>query len=181
MSRFDYTRFDTVRFDAADDNGVYIYRKLDVLAGDKLLVPGCEPTSTISSKMLAAQLRERNCGTALVDLADALEAIPGSTIEYGIHWTMGYRKKWLVLPPVKQGCPCTPVEDYYAILRELANQEEPVTEKYDYCAMDNMGFCPSPGFEFADPPPPSPYIEPGTPYEGAGVLPPMQPWITSED
>jgi len=95
---------------------VTIQNRLEVLLGNKLLVPGCEPTSAFTSPTLA---ENRECNATVVDLGDALEAIPGSTI---ISW-QNPRRLFFVLPegpPNRFGCiDTTSVEDYYAILRGI--------------------------------------------------------------
>lgn len=128
--------------------------KLPILATDKIIVPGCEPATYSSSVSLAANM---HCGRALVDLADALAAIPGSFVETFATPYQGYRTKFFVLPPKLIDCSCEPVVDYYAILKEIATTEEPETRDYDYCATLDQGFCPSPDFDLLPPPPASTY------------------------
>jgi hypothetical protein len=151
--------------------------QLEVIANNKILVPGCEPTSALSSTTLSSYLAESGCGNALVDLEDALEAIPGSWVKWGANFNKGgYRQKWFVLPAVDTDCPCAQYEDWYDLLRELANEELPDEESYDACDVIGMGYCPSPDFEDIEPPPDSPYKEEGTFPAGVGVLPPVPPW-----
>lgn len=98
-----------------------IRNKLEVLAGNKILVPGCEPTSAFTSPTLA---ENRDCKASVVDLADALAAIPGSTVIY----MSNPRKKFFVLPdgppPSPERCSrpsavqCNRI-DYYALLRDI--------------------------------------------------------------
>jgi hypothetical protein len=151
--------------------------QLDVIAGNRVQVPGCEPTSALSSTALSSYLAESGCGNALVDLQDALDTIPGSYVKYGSNYNRGgFRQQWLVLPPIDVDCPCAEYDDYYAILRELANDETPEAENYDACDVIGQGFCPSPDFDEILPPPKSPYQEEKTFPAGAGVLPPVPPW-----
>jgi len=144
--------------------------------GGKILVPGCEPTTSLSSKALSSYLAKIGCGSALVDVSVALEHIPGSYIKFGINFNRGYRQKWFVLPPIGLDCPCEKYEDFYKILKSLANTELPLREDYSMCDINGMGFCPSPDFDTVEPPPASPYQPEGTFPEGAGVLPPVPPW-----
>jgi hypothetical protein len=66
--------------------------------------------------------------------------------------------------------------DYYNILRSLASEEEEVEESFDACNVVGMGYCPSPDFDEAVPPPSDPYKGEGTFPSGTGVLPPIPPW-----
>lgn len=95
---------------------ITIRNKLEVLLGNKILVPGCEPTSAFTSPTLA---ENRECGASVVDLASALEAIPGSTIAS----LRNPRRLFFILPEgpsTRFGCTDTKcVEDYYQILRDL--------------------------------------------------------------
>jgi len=151
--------------------------QLEVIAGNKVLVPGCEPTSALSSTVLSSYLAESGCGNAIVDLQDALEAIPGSFVKLGSNFNRGnMRQKWFVLPPVDTDCPCAQYPDYYDILRDLANEELPVEEKFDACDVIGMGFCPSPDFNDTPKPPNDPYVPEGSFPAGVGVLPPVPPW-----
>lgn len=99
-------------------------RALEVIGTNQVPVPGCEPTSAMSSDTLA---RFNECGCAIVPLSAALEAIPGSTIRYGCNSGGGIRKKWFVFPEECSECPCETVEDYYAILRTLCREPETQT------------------------------------------------------
>ena len=154
--------------------------QLEVIATDKVVVPGCEPTSALSSTTLSSYLAESGCGNALVDLQDALDAIPGSYVKYGINFGRGgFRQAWFVLPPVDTDCPCAEYSDWYEVLRQLANEEVPLEENYDACDTIGMGYCPSPDFDSIPEPPRSPYKEEGVFPAGAGVLPPVPPWSLS--
>lgn len=131
---------------------------------DQVVIPGCEPTSTITSDVL---LRFQRCCGATVPLDRALEAIPGSRVEFQTNNGIfaGYRKRWFVLPPIALDCECVQYPDYYQILKDLAcetTQEEPVAD----CGEPiDMGYCPAPGFEDALPPPVYPYVDEGnSPY-----------------
>ena len=95
-----------------------IQNRLEVLRGNKIVVPGCEPTSAFTSPTLA---ENRECTSTVVDLADALIAIPEATV---VSWR-NPRTRFFVLPdgPPPQGreCPCKPAsEDWYKILKEAA-------------------------------------------------------------
>jgi hypothetical protein len=154
-----------------------ISHQLEITGTNKVLVPGCEPTSALSSTALSSYLAEAGCGNALVNLEDALEAIPGSYVKFGFNFNRGnMRQKWFVLPPIDVDCPCADYDDFYDILRNLASEELPVEENFDACDTIGMGFCPSPDFENIEPPPPNSYEEEGSFPAGAGVLPPVPPW-----
>ena len=111
---------------------IRIQNKIEVLPGNKILVPGCEPTSAFTSPTLA---ENRDCKAAVVDLADALEAVPGSTITY----LSNPRKKFFILPsgpPPSPDCcngdPCgCTVEDWYQKLRDIGEE----------ISVDNLADC----------------------------------------
>lgn len=153
--------------------------QLEVNVNNQIIIPGCEPTSSMSSRTLSAYMAlGKYCKNALVNVDDVIAAIPGSYIKYGLNFNKGVRQRWLVLPPTKFDCPCEYNTDYYQILRQLPSLEMPVDEQYDKCDMMGMGYCPSPDFDEATAPAPSPYIEEGTFPAGGGVLPPIPPWVT---
>ena len=56
---------------------IKIQNRLEILRGNKIIVPGCEPTSAFTSPTLA---ENRECTASVVDLADAITAIPNATI-----------------------------------------------------------------------------------------------------
>lgn len=151
--------------------------QLEVIANSKIIVPGCEPTSALSSLALSSYLAAAGCGSAIINLQDALDAIPGSYVKLGANFNLGGRRqKWFVLPPIDTDCPCDQYPDYYDILRDLANEELPVEESFDACDVIGQGFCPSPDFDSILPPPPDPYQPEGSFPAGVGVLPPIPPW-----
>lgn len=131
---------------------ITINRALEVLHGGKLLVPGCEPTSAVTSiTLMIYQRREGSCKNAVVSLQDALDAIPGSRLEFGSNFNSP-RKRWFVLPPFDvNDCPCPHETDWYGVLRSLAQEEAPIVEKFDYCQVNDMGYCPSPDFKTQKP------------------------------
>ena len=89
--------------------------------GGSILVPGCEPSTTITSVTMDAQIRAQGlCNGSIADVDDILEAIPGSYIELLPNMGFYGARRLLVLPAVDQTCPCTVAEDYYAIIRSLA-------------------------------------------------------------
>lgn len=151
--------------------------QLEVKGINKVLVPGCEPTSSLSSRTLSAYMAMgKGCKNALVDLNDALEAIPGSYVKLGNNFNKGVRQKWFVLPPICAECPCTSYEDYYKILRNIPGAEIPVEDKFDKCDLEGMGYCPSPDFDQVAPPPTSTYHAEGSFPTVGGILPPVPPW-----
>jgi hypothetical protein len=134
------------------------------MVADKVMVPGCEPTSAVSSIKLMNSIR-RICRNSLVPVQEVLDAIPGSHIQYGYNYGAGtadgVRQRWLVLPPRSMEC-CVPAIDYYAIIRGLPGCEPEVDEKFDFCSTIGMGYCPSPDFKFAEKPRDDPYRPEGT-------------------
>src|SRR6056297_591629 len=108
-----------------------IHLQLEVMPNGKMLVPGCEPTSALSSTKLSSWLAESGCKNALVEVNEALERIPGSYLKYGRNFHRGTRQKWFVLPAIDPDCPCEEYPDYYGMLKELASEDIPVEESYD--------------------------------------------------
>ena len=153
--------------------------KLEVVAGNKIVVPGREPLSDVTSTALLSRM---TTVPAMVDVKKALEAIPGSKLEYPLNWSGGgststYRRAYFVLPPHRMGCPCSDYQDWYKVLGDLAEDVIPLEEKYESCEVFGQGFCPSPAFNEEPTPEPDPYLpEGGSPYGYAGVLPPTPPW-----
>jgi len=101
---------------------INIANKLEVLLGNKIVVPGCEPTSAFTSPTLA---ENRECAVTVVDLADALEAVSGSSVVY----MRNPRRKFFVLPngpaPSPDNCTsCRYVEDWYAKLRAIGQDAQ---------------------------------------------------------
>ena len=151
--------------------------QLEIKGINKVLVPGCEPTSSLSSRTLSAYMAAgKSCKNALIDLSLALEAIPGSYVKYGVNFNKGVRQKWFVLPPIDLGCPCPQQIDYYEILRNIPGSEIPVEEQYDKCDTIGMGYCPSPDFDQVPAPPTSTYHPEGSFPVVGGLLPPVPPW-----
>lgn len=99
--------------------------RLEVIGYDRILVPGCEGTSAITSTTL---LRQDPSRRATARLNAALAAIPGSKVEYQINTggVLGTRRKWFVLPPTPIG---QKPPDYYAILRSISEPEEEDTSE----------------------------------------------------
>lgn len=152
--------------------------QLEILPKNKILIPGCEPTSALSSNKLSSWLAQSGCGNgALINLSDALNAIPGSYVKYGANFNRGgSRQAWFVLPGKDPDCPCQSQQDWFKILRNLPKEEQEVTESFDSCGVIGMGYCPSPDFDEAIKPLEKHYEPEGTFPAGAGVLPPIPPW-----
>lgn len=159
---------------------IQINHQLEILANNKIQVPGCEPTSALSSNLLSSWLAELGCNNALVDVNLALAAIPGSYVKIGSNYNVGNRRqKWFVLPPIGTDCPCQSYEDFYEILRGISDTEELAEESLENCGVNDMGYCPSPEFDEFYKPPASTYKQEGTFPAGVGVLPPIPPWGTT--
>ena len=100
---------------------VTIRNKLHVLRGNKIIVPGCEPVSAFTSPTLAANWE---CTSSVIDLDVALQAIPGSYVE----WMNNPKTLFFILPdgppPAPDICdtPCSQsVNDWYQVLRDNAD------------------------------------------------------------
>lgn len=152
--------------------------QLEILGNNKIIIPGCEPSSSITSKTLNAYLALHCCGSATIDLSVALAVIPGSYIKFGVNYNKrGIRQRWFVLPPITPECPCKSYDDYYKILKDSAVVDYPIEDKYDSCNTLDMGYCPHPDFKLEKAPEQNPYQPEGSFPIGGGVLPPIPPWM----
>ena len=108
---------------------VDISLKLNIIPGPnggKVMVPGREPTSALTSTRLDYEINRMGMVAAMVDVADVLAAVPGSYVDTFDNAsgspTSGFGRKILVFPPRNQTCPCSEQVDYYAILVELGRE-----------------------------------------------------------
>jgi hypothetical protein len=150
--------------------------QLEILVKSKIMVPGCEPVSSFSSPRLAYWMSQYGCEDPLVDVEDALNAIPGSYVKYGINFNrQGFRQAWFVLPPFRTDCVCEQQQDWFNILRTLPRHKMPEPDQFaEECGVNDQGFCPR-DFEYT-PPLPDIYRPEGSMPSGVGVLPLIQPW-----
>jgi hypothetical protein len=105
-----------------------IQNKLEVLFGDILLLPGCEPTSAFTSPTLDMN---RECPSTFIRLETALKAIPAATIVRLSNFGAG-SKKFFVLPsgpPPQVGDCCNDQPDWYEVLRQAAFADTPAETK----------------------------------------------------
>jgi len=96
---------------------IRIANKLEVMKGGWIKVPGCEPTSAITSPSLSVAFQE-DCKSVIVKLEDAISAIPGSSVETSLNPKIQY----FVLPygpPPAHGCRDEMCTDWYKILRSI--------------------------------------------------------------
>ena len=97
------------------------------------MVPGCEPVSAATSSGFPADIRDA-CNCSYITLKAAMEAIP----EAEIIWSTRDDQRYFVLPdgpPPDYGeCPGESCPtDWYGILREHANCEQPPEEEESLC------------------------------------------------
>ncbi|MCK9557754.1 MAG: hypothetical protein M0R50_06905 [Candidatus Cloacimonetes bacterium] len=139
---------------------IYIANKLEVVGQDSVAIPGCEPEASFTTSSLSFL---RMCKSTYVKLSVALAAIPGSTIEWQVNnaQSNGSTSKWFVLPPYNVDCPCTPMPDYYSILRSLGGSDDTVENNLPDCAVLDQGWCPAKNFEEQLPPPVKRYVPEG--------------------
>lgn len=140
---------------------ISISRKL-LIQGNKVLLPGCEPESGITSTILALN---RSCCSSHIDLDVALAAIPGSYIE-NKPYVKNQKDRWLVLPPIIQNCDCGEVIDYFRLLREAACNQDQSEYETNCGPKIDMGYCPPKEFDYYPIPPVSPYVDEGQYYHG---------------
>lgn len=163
-----------------DVNGpVEVSFQLQILADDTIIIPGCEPTSALSSATLSYSIALNGCEHPKIPVKLVLEKIPGTSVKYGWNFNLGYNQTWLVFPPYLASCPCPDRPDWYSMLRCIAKDiEEPVVQDKTCDVIDN-DFCNND----IKPGPSGPQIDPySKPPEGAsaigmgGILPPIPPW-----
>lgn len=127
---------------------------LRVHEGDILLVPGCEPVSTVTfSSTIWAQnpyvetiYTDQICPSSYITLDKAREVIPEGEVVYVGSTGFAYRYFRLPSGPPHDGtCPCVTVEDWYQILRENANVPRDEAPKQrtlsDICGGFSFDFC----------------------------------------
>lgn len=122
---------------------ITIANKLRIYEGNILLIPGCEPISTVTNignYMINPAVTslmnnfDTICKCSYISVYQALELIPGS---YIINNT-DPANRWFVLPegpPPPNICPCGrgEIDDWYAILRENADCQGTESENNDPC------------------------------------------------
>lgn len=132
---------------------VHIGNLLRIYEGDILLIPGCEPVSTVTfSSTVWAQnpyvetiYTDNICPASYITLERAREAIPDGEIVY--LGSTGLAYKYFRLPdgpPTPYGCPCGAVGDWYQILRDNADTPEAPEETKKTLSEICQGF----GFDF---------------------------------
>lgn len=104
---------------------VTLQRKLPILPGGRIIVPGTEPSTTVTSVTLDAEIRKLGIPVPSMIMAkDALALIPGSKIllleNFGAP-----TEQVFVFPENDISCPCPENVDYYKILLDNAR---PATE-----------------------------------------------------
>jgi hypothetical protein len=117
---------------------IFYQNWLIIQPNNKIMVPGCEPESAISVPTLMSQMRQGGfcTGGCLVDLQDALDAIPGSRVEFLNNFNI-YSHSIFRFPPTNLDCPCATMDDYYNILRGLARSSPSDSEREILQPTDN--------------------------------------------
>ena len=152
---------------------IEIANLLQVKPGDLIQIPHCEPPSEVSTLRFSAYYAESDCGDGLVALADALTALPGSEVVYGVNFgPPNFRTKWLRLPPLLLTCPCDGNTDWYSILRNLPRVEEEVKGP---CSLEVSEWCNPSVDEENQKLGPNTYFEENEFPLGIGFLPPITP------
>lgn len=154
--------------------------QLQILADKTVIIPGCEPTSALSSASLSYSLSLNGCKNPKIPVSLILEKIPGTYIKYGWDFNLGYNQTWLVFPPYYTGCPCPYKPDWYDMLRCIA-KDIPIEETRDEsCDILEREFC-NPDIQVGGGKPENADAY-QVPPEGpsaigyGGILPPIPPW-----
>lgn len=115
---------------------ITIKNLIEIRPDNTIMIPGCEPISSLTSPTLAANM---NFKGSVIDLHQALSLIPGSTITsiYNGGGALGTIRRFFVLPdgppPSPANCsdnPEIPIcrKDWYGILRENATPIAPSSQ-----------------------------------------------------
>jgi hypothetical protein len=125
---------------------IMIRNKLEIMNGNVINVPGCEPVSSVTGTSL---LRNNNCAASVIPVADVLRLIPGSRIvrvltPAGQSGTGRFIELPNGPPPNANKCPKVCLTDYYRILKENARVKESskkLTIDGDLCSGFNFSGC----------------------------------------
>jgi hypothetical protein len=125
-------------------NSFTIKNKLQVLPNMTIIVPGCEPISSLTGLALS---RNMKCNASVIPAKDALALIPGSRLVQVMRPTGTVDSGWFFELPEGPGrkpfdCPGHCVVDYYQILRDNSRNIELETE-------DGMPQGPCTGFDYS--------------------------------
>jgi hypothetical protein len=154
--------------------------QLQVQADNTIIIPGCEPTTAISSAALSYSLALNGCEHPKVPVNLILEKIPGTYLKYGWDFNLGYNQTWLVFPPYYTGCPCPFKPDWYDMLRCIAKDIPESVSPEIPCDLLEREFC-NPEIPVGGGEPDSLKAYQNPP-EGpsalgyGGILPPIPPW-----
>jgi len=117
---------------------ITIVQKLEILPGNIIIVPGCEPNSAATTVTVA---QAAICNGAFVALDDALAAIPGSSVVWVENSGLLSRGKFFQFPSIGLECPCETNPDYYKILRDIGQPMPEPEREFDYCEVVDQQFC----------------------------------------
>jgi hypothetical protein len=125
---------------------IMIKNKLEILNGNVITVPGCEPVSSVTGTSL---LRNINCNASVIPVEDVLRLIPGSKIvkvmtPAGQNGTGRFIELPSGPPPNANKCPKICLTDYYRILKENAKVKKPSDKLIvdgDVCSGFNFSGC----------------------------------------
>jgi hypothetical protein len=126
---------------------ITVKNKLEILPGNVISVPGCEPISSLTSTALARNL---HCNASVIPVQEVLRLIPGSRIVQ-VMTPRGQQGTGTGIfvelpegpPPYGNVCPPCCLPDWYAILRAHAyypNQVEPTPNPKE-CAGFSINGC----------------------------------------
>lgn len=115
---------------------ITIANMIEIRPDNTIMIPGCEPISSLTSPTLAANMKIKG---SVIDVAQALRLIPGSRITsiYNGGGALGTIRRFFILPDGPPPSPgrcsdspdvpaCRP--DWYAILKENATPITPTSQ-----------------------------------------------------
>lgn len=118
-----------------------IANKLEVLPGNVIMLPGCEPTSSMTVPVLDINMF---CPKTFISLRAALRAIPEAQVVIMLNTGDTMTRKYFVLPsgpPPQVGDCCFPGPDWYKILREAAEEPAPEPQAEESCGFGGYMSC----------------------------------------
>jgi hypothetical protein len=110
---------------------ITVKNKLEIRPGNVISVPGCEPSTSLTSIALSAELL-KHCHASIIPVEDVLRLIPGSRIVQVMRPRGAPGTGTGIFIELPEGpphngnvCPSECLPDWYAVLRANAH-EEPV-------------------------------------------------------
>ncbi len=122
-----------------EDTQIEVALKIEIREGGTILIPGCEPTSELTSPLFAQRL---NCNASEITAKQAMKLMPGSYIYVN---PFSPSKRFLVLPsgppPYGNDCQRKRCDDWYAYLREAVTPSSETSPLLCNAAAFDFSWC----------------------------------------